>query len=222
MTVNDLRTNNSNALISFAAVIVIVYGMQAAKVLLVPFLLAVFLALIAIRPMLWLQKHKVPSAIAALAIVILMMLIIGMVGGIVGSSIAEFTAALPAYQARLDVIVQGTLDFVASLVGDDKSFDDPCCQHSERIAGRADKRVPYPVHDGFHFAGSVQHGNQGAGSIRSRGRNLQASAIVSAQPGSLPWYQDNRQYGDGIDRRFADLVGRSGFSAAVGHAGIPF
>jgi predicted PurR-regulated permease PerM len=124
MTVNDLRTNNSNALISFAAVIVIVYGMQAAKVLLVPFLLAVFLALIAIRPMLWLQKHKVPSAIAALAIVILMMLIIGMVGGIVGSSIAEFTAALPAYQARLDVIVQGTLDFVASLVGDDKSFDD--------------------------------------------------------------------------------------------------
>jgi predicted PurR-regulated permease PerM len=124
MTVNDLRTNNSNALISFAAVIVIVYGMQAAKVLLVPFLLAVFLALIAIRPMLWLQKHKIPSAIAALAIVILMMLIIGVVGGIVGSSIAEFTAALPSYQARLDVIVQGTLDFVASLVGDDKSFDD--------------------------------------------------------------------------------------------------
>jgi AI-2 transport protein TqsA len=121
---SDFRTNNSNTLISFAAVIIIVYGMQAAKVLLVPFLLAVFLALIAVRPMLWLQKHKIPSAIAALAIVILMMLIIGLVGGIVGSSIAEFTAALPTYQARLDVIVQGTLNFVANLVGDDKSLDD--------------------------------------------------------------------------------------------------
>lgn len=98
--------------------------MQAAKVLLVPFLLAVFLALIAIRPMLWLQKHRVPSAIAALAIVTLMMLIIGVVGGIVGSSIAEFTAALPAYQARLDVIVQGTLEFVANYIGDDKSLGD--------------------------------------------------------------------------------------------------
>jgi predicted PurR-regulated permease PerM len=120
----ELQNNNSNALINVAAVIVIVFGMQAAKVLLVPFLLAVFLALIAIRPMLWLQKRKIPSPIAAMAIVILMMLIIGAVGGIVGSSIAEFTAALPTYQARLDVIVQGTLTFVARLVGDGKSFAD--------------------------------------------------------------------------------------------------
>jgi len=111
-------------LISVAAVIVIVYGMQAAQVLLVPFLLAVFLALIAVRPMLWLQKRRVPSPIAALAIVVLMMLIIGAVGGIVGSSIAEFTAALPTYQARLDVIVQGTLRFIAKLAGGDRSFAD--------------------------------------------------------------------------------------------------
>lgn len=121
---NDIRRNNSNTLISFAAVIIIVYGLQAAKVLLVPFLLAVFLALIAIRPMLWLQKHKIPSALAALSIVFLMMLIIGAVGGIIGTSIADFTAALPSYQARLDVIVQGTLDFVAKLVGDERSFAD--------------------------------------------------------------------------------------------------
>lgn len=120
----ELQNGNSNVLISAAAVIVIVYGMQAAQVLLVPFLLAVFLALIAIRPMLWLQKRKVPSAIAAMLIVILMMLIIGMVGGIVGSSIAEFTAALPTYQARLDIIVQGTLGFVARLLGDNRSFAD--------------------------------------------------------------------------------------------------
>lgn len=121
---SETNSKNNNALISFAAVIVIVYGMQAAKVLLVPFLLAVFLALIAIRPMLWLQKHKIPSSLAALSIVIAMMLVIGAVGGIVGSSIAEFTAALPAYQARLDAIVQGTLGIVAGLVGDDKSFAD--------------------------------------------------------------------------------------------------
>jgi predicted PurR-regulated permease PerM len=121
--VSESLKNNSGTLISFAALIVIVYGLQAAKVLLVPFLLAVFLALIAVRPMLWLQRHKIPSALAALSIVILMMLIIGAVGGIVGTSIAEFTAALPTYQARLDVIVQGTLDFAANVAGDDKSFE---------------------------------------------------------------------------------------------------
>ena len=61
---------NSTALISIAAVVVIIYGMQAAKVLLVPFLLAVFLALITVRPMLWMQRRRVPSVFAALLIVI--------------------------------------------------------------------------------------------------------------------------------------------------------
>jgi len=115
---------NTNALISVAAVIVIVYGMQAASVLLVPFLLAVFLALITVRPMLWLQNHKIPSVAATLLIVVLMMLLLAIVGGIVGTSIADFTAALPTYQARLDNIVQGLVTFVAGFLGDDTSLTD--------------------------------------------------------------------------------------------------
>ncbi len=43
---------NTNAIISAAAVIILIFGMQAAKVLLVPLLLAIFLALITVRPML--------------------------------------------------------------------------------------------------------------------------------------------------------------------------
>jgi predicted PurR-regulated permease PerM len=121
---NITQGKNTNALISVAAVIVIVYGMQAAKVLLVPFLLAVFLALITVRPMLWLQQHKVPSIAAALLIVIALMLILAGVGGVVGSSIADFTAALPSYQARLDSIVQGTINFLAGFVDDDTKLTD--------------------------------------------------------------------------------------------------
>ena len=119
-----LEAKNSSTLISAAAVIVIIYGMQAAKVLLVPFLLAVFFALIAVRPMLWLQAKKVPSILAALLIVITMMLILAVVGVIVGSSIGEFTAALPAYQEGLDAIVQGALQFLARITGDERSFSD--------------------------------------------------------------------------------------------------
>jgi AI-2 transport protein TqsA len=118
------QEKSTNALISVAAVIVIVYGMQAAKVLLVPFLLAVFLALISVRPMLWLQQRRVPSIAAALLIVIAMMLLLAVVGGVVGTSIADFTAALPTYQARLDVIVQGTFRFIARLIGYDRSLAD--------------------------------------------------------------------------------------------------
>jgi predicted PurR-regulated permease PerM len=118
------KEKSTNALISAAAVIVIVYGMQAAKVLLVPFLLAVFLALITVRPMLWLQERRVPSIAAALLIVTAMMLLLAVVGGVVGTSIADFTAALPTYQARLDSIVQGTIQFIARFLEDDAPLTD--------------------------------------------------------------------------------------------------
>ncbi len=115
----SLAAKNSTALISAAAIVVIVFGMQAASVLLVPFLLAVFFAMIAMRPMLWLQSHRVPLALAALIIVIAMMLIFGLVGGILGNSIADFTAQLPNYQARLESTVTSTGDFIESLLGEE-------------------------------------------------------------------------------------------------------
>ena len=120
--ITDTSTKSAGAVISIAAVVVIIYGMQAAKVLLVPFLLAAFLALIAVRPMLWLQKHKVPAVLAALLIVAAMMFILAVVGTIVGSSIADFTAALPGYQARLDAIVHRSLSFIARFLDDDRSI----------------------------------------------------------------------------------------------------
>jgi predicted PurR-regulated permease PerM len=122
--VNEIDNNRSTALISIAAVVVIIYGMQAAQVLLVPFLLAVFLALITVRPMLWMQKRKVPTVLAALLIVTAIMMILGVVGSIVGTSIAEFTAALPSYQTRLEIRVESTVTWVVGLLGDDRQVPD--------------------------------------------------------------------------------------------------
>lgn len=106
-----------------AAVVVVIYGMQMMSVLLVPFLIAAFLALITVRPMLWMQTHKVPSILAALIIVTMLMLVLAVVGAILGTSIAEFTAALPAYQARLDVIIAGVFDFIVRNSNVDQSIE---------------------------------------------------------------------------------------------------
>ena len=107
---------------SFAAVIIIVFGLQMAKALLVPFLVAAFLALISVRPMLWMQGKRVPAIVAALIIVTVIMMIFAIVGAIVGSSIGEFTAALPSYQERLDVIVQGVVNLVGQRFNIDESL----------------------------------------------------------------------------------------------------
>ena len=106
-----------------AAIVIVVYGMQLAKVILVPFLIAVFLALITVRPMLWMQSKRVPSILAALLIVTMIMLLLALVGMILGNSIADFTAAIPAYQARLDTIVDRLVRFIAENLNTDESIE---------------------------------------------------------------------------------------------------
>lgn len=120
---NDQIRNKSSAAVTAAAVVVVIYGMQMAKVLLVPFLIAAFLALITVRPMLWLQQKRVPSFLAALVIVSAIMLLMAVVGTILGSSIADFTAALPEYQARLDAIVDGAFRFITENLRGDESIE---------------------------------------------------------------------------------------------------
>jgi len=119
----DTTQTKGSAVISFAAVIVIVFGLQMAKDLLVPFLFATFLALITARPMLWMQQKRVPAILAALIIVSLLMLILAVVGTIVGASIAEFTAALPGYQERLDTIVERVVGFIGKTFNGEEAFE---------------------------------------------------------------------------------------------------
>ena len=106
-----------------AAVIVVIYGMQMMSVFLVPFLIAAFLARITVRPMLWLQAHRVPSILAALLIVTMLMLILAIVGAILGTSIADFTAALPTYQARLDELNKQLFEFIVTHLNVDPSTE---------------------------------------------------------------------------------------------------
>jgi predicted PurR-regulated permease PerM len=117
------NNHKSQALFAFAAVIVIIYGLQMAKVLMVPLLLAAFIALITARPMLWMQRRRVPAVLAALIIVLVIMLVLTVVGSIVGSSVAAFTQKLPGYQARLDIIVRNVFQFIIENFETDQSVE---------------------------------------------------------------------------------------------------
>ena len=117
-----LENKKASAVISIAAVFVIVYGLQTAKAILVPFIFATFLALITIRPMLWLQSKRVPTVIAALGIVSVIMLVLMVVGMILGRTIAAFTAELPIYQQRLNAIVGEILQFAIDHLNADEEI----------------------------------------------------------------------------------------------------
>ena len=101
----QIESKNLRILLSLTALFIIIYSLQAAAQLLIPFLLAIFIALITLKPMFWLQERNVPGILAAFLIVISIMLLLLSIGSIVGSSIVDFTNALPSYQARLDIII---------------------------------------------------------------------------------------------------------------------
>ncbi len=98
---HQLLTPAVRLLLSLAAFVVIVAGMRAAEALLVPFLLSLFIAVIAAAPLFYLKQKGVPGGVAML-IVIAMIVVIGLlIGWMIGGSLHDFTVNLPKYQERL-------------------------------------------------------------------------------------------------------------------------
>lgn len=91
----------SRFLIILAAFVVVIAGMKAAESLLVPFLLSLFIAIVSSPPLMWMRSKGVPTGIALLVIVFLLVTVSILFGSIVGSSISEFRVDLPDYQTKL-------------------------------------------------------------------------------------------------------------------------
>jgi AI-2 transport protein TqsA len=88
-------------LISAAALVIIIGGINQAQSVLVSFLFAVFLAMLGTPPVLWLERKRIPSIVAVLIVVTGMVIILLIVAGFVGTSLNNFLDALPSYQKRI-------------------------------------------------------------------------------------------------------------------------
>lgn len=108
------HNSSRGLLLTLASFVILIAGMRAAQSLLVPFLLAAFIAIVCAGPMHWLQKRKVPVGLAVF-LVILAVIGCGLtVLLLVGTSVNDFTGALPDYQKSLR---EQTLALVAWLGG---------------------------------------------------------------------------------------------------------
>ncbi len=106
VTPTDRPQATSNILLGLAAIVIIVAGLRAASSLFVPFLLAGFISLLCTPALFWMRDRGLPTPIA-LIVVLLGLLGIGAVfGGLMSTSINEFTQALPSYQTRFGSVVE--------------------------------------------------------------------------------------------------------------------
>jgi AI-2 transport protein TqsA len=84
-----------------ASFVIIIAGMKAAKSILVPFLLSLFISIICSPLLFWLRRKKLPMW-AALSVVITIVLLAGLlVLALVGTSLNDFTQSIPFYQEKL-------------------------------------------------------------------------------------------------------------------------
>lgn len=93
----------------FAAVIIIIAGMKAAQVILVPFLLSCFIAVISAPLLLWLQSRGLSSGLSVLSVLFILLLLGGLVILPLGTSVDDFARSSELYQINLRERLAGLL-----------------------------------------------------------------------------------------------------------------
>ena len=87
--------------VTLAAVVVVIAGIKAAAAILIPFLLALFIAIVLAPAQRWLVALGLPQALA-LGLLIVGLLLFGLLfAALLGSSLEQFSRAMPHYQERL-------------------------------------------------------------------------------------------------------------------------
>lgn len=96
-------------LLTVASMVILIAGLRAAASLVIPFLLSLFLALLTLPLVAWLQGRRVPTFAAVLIAVLVNVLAVAAILALVAGSFQAFTAAAPRYQARLGEMASATL-----------------------------------------------------------------------------------------------------------------
>lgn len=85
--------------------VIVTYGLKTLAPILLPFSVALFLAVITLPVMLWLNRHGVRASLAILFSVLLVVGVFGLVVLLASQSAAEFEEAFPRYASQLQVLL---------------------------------------------------------------------------------------------------------------------
>jgi predicted PurR-regulated permease PerM len=109
---NQESNKTFQLMLILASFIIIIAGMKAAESIVVPFLLAAFLAIITSPPFIWMQKKGVPKGLALLFIIVSFLALLFLIGVLIGTSANDFTSNLPFYQEKLKNQTQSVINWL--------------------------------------------------------------------------------------------------------------
>ncbi len=90
-----------DGLIILACIAVLLAALRLSAEIVVPFILSLFITIIATSPLKWLKAHGVSNALSIIIVIGGVVFTLGLVTLMVGDTASQFNQALPGYQTRL-------------------------------------------------------------------------------------------------------------------------
>jgi AI-2 transport protein TqsA len=106
------RDGGARMLLTAASLVVVIAGLRAAGTLILPFLVAVFLAIISFPLLAWLQRNRVPTPAAVILTVLADIAVLALMILLVTRAVNELTAVAPRYQDRVHAFVIASIDWL--------------------------------------------------------------------------------------------------------------
>ena len=111
---------SSKSIIIAASAIIIAAGIKVAAGLIVPFLMAAFISMVAATPIFWLQKKKIPTWLAISGVTASVVTVLVGFGAVAAQSANSFLTRLPYYRERL---ATGLLDPIATITPSSEIYE---------------------------------------------------------------------------------------------------
>jgi AI-2 transport protein TqsA len=112
MSNNDIEVTKSSPVVKFAALIIIFAGVVYARSIITPLLLALFISIICIQPILWLEKKKTPRWLALIIVILGLILLFSGFSILIGGTLSSFSSNVSKYGSTLTAIINSFIQFL--------------------------------------------------------------------------------------------------------------
>jgi len=107
-----LGSIESSPIIKLAALIIILAGAMYAKTIIAPFLLALFISIICIQPITWLEKKRIPRWIAIIVIILGLVSLFFGFSSLIGGTLSFFLSNVSKYETTVTTISKSVIQFL--------------------------------------------------------------------------------------------------------------
>jgi len=102
---NTESTGLRDGILIVTGIAVLLTLTRSSSEIIVPFLFSMFIAIVAASPLNWLKKRGLPTVVSVIIVVSVIVIVFALLTLLLGNTATQFNQAMPAYQARLDELI---------------------------------------------------------------------------------------------------------------------